>query len=57
MSSALNGLIIGLLFALIIVTGGWVGLLLAIVFGGVGFVAAGHLSGEIDLKALRGSRG
>lgn len=57
MSSALNGLLIGLLLALVVLMGGWVGLLLALVFGGVGFVVAGHLSGEIDLKALRGSRG
>lgn len=56
MISAINGLIVGLLIALIIVIGGWVGLLLAIVLGGAGFLVAGHLTGELNLKALRGPR-
>lgn len=58
MDNALKGMLAGLLLALAVVAGGLLGLLLAVVLGGVGFALAGHLSGELDLNALtRGRRG
>ena len=57
MNRATLGLIAGLLLAIATVTGGLLGLLLAIVLGGVGYAVGGHLDGEFDLpQILRGRR-
>ncbi|TWS20673.1 DUF2273 domain-containing protein [Tsukamurella asaccharolytica] len=47
------GIVIGLLVAIAIVTGGVVGFLLAIVLGAVGFALGAHFDGLVDLTALR----
>ena len=58
MTTSTVGLIAGLLLTIAIVTGGFVGLLLAIVLGGGGYLVGGHVDGELDLGALvRGRRG
>ncbi|SDU76853.1 hypothetical protein [Jiangella alkaliphila] len=46
------GLVAGLLLALAATTGGLGGFLLAIVLGLAGLAVAGHLSGELDVRAL-----
>ncbi len=58
MTTSTIGLIAGLLLTIAIVTGGFLGLLLAIVLGAVGYLVGGHIDGELDLGALvRGRRG
>jgi uncharacterized membrane protein len=58
MTNSTLGLVAGLLLTIAIVTGGLVGLLLAIVLGGVGYLIGGHVDGELDLRSLlRGRRG
>lgn len=58
MTTSTLGLISGLLLTVAIVTGGVLGLLLAIVLGGAGYLIGGHVDGELDLTALgRGRRG
>lgn len=58
MTTSTIGLIAGLLLTIAIVTGGLLGLLLAILLGGVGYLVGGHVDGELDLTALlRGRRG
>lgn len=52
MSGSTVGLLAGLLVALAAITGGLGGFLLAIVLGGVGYAAAGHLTGQFDLGEL-----
>lgn len=54
MNIPLSGAIVGILFALAALVGGWTGFLLALVLGLVGYVIAGSLSGDVDLKALAG---
>lgn len=58
MTTSTIGLLAGLLLTIAIITGGLVGLLLAIVLGGGGYLAGGQVDGEFDLRALaRGRRG
>ncbi len=58
MTTSTIGLIAGLLLTIAIVTGGFVGLLLAVVLGAAGYLVGGHVDGELDLGALvRGRRG
>ncbi|MEI7056517.1 DUF2273 domain-containing protein [Nocardioides sp. NPDC051685] len=58
MTNSTLGLVAGLLLTIAIVTGGLVGLLLAIVLGGAGYLIGGHVDGELDLRSmLRGRRG
>ncbi len=58
MSTSTAGLLAGLLMTIAIVAGGLVGFLLAIVLGGIGYLAGGQISGELDLGSLvRGLRG
>ncbi|MBC7275783.1 MULTISPECIES: DUF2273 domain-containing protein [Nocardioides] len=58
MTNSTLGLVAGLLLTIAIVTGGLVGLLLAIVLGGAGYLIGGQVDGELDLRSLlRGRRG
>lgn len=58
MTTSTLGLISGLLLTIAIVTGGLLGLLLAVVLGGAGYLIGGQVDGELDLGALvRGRRG
>ncbi|TQL67906.1 hypothetical protein FB381_1794 [Nocardioides albertanoniae] len=58
MTNSTLGLVAGLLLTIAIVTGGLLGLLLAIVLGGAGYLIGGHVDGERDLGSLlRGRRG
>lgn len=58
MTTSTIGLLAGLLLTIAIVTGGFLGLLLALVLGGAGYLIGGHVDGELDLNALvRGRRG
>jgi uncharacterized membrane protein len=50
------GLLAGLLLALAVTTGGFLGFLLAIVLGGAGLAVGAHLDGRIDLGAVLGGR-
>jgi uncharacterized membrane protein YeaQ/YmgE (transglycosylase-associated protein family) len=54
MNIPFNGAIVGILLALAAVLGGWTGFLLAVVLGVVGYVLAGSLSGDVNLRALAG---
>lgn len=57
MTNSTLGLVAGLLLTIAIVTGGLVGLLLAVVLGGAGYLIGGHVDGELDLgNLLRGRR-
>lgn len=56
MSTSTIGLLAGLLLTLAITTGGFLGLLLAVLLGGAGYLVGGQLDGEIDLAALRPGR-
>lgn len=57
MTTSTIGLLAGLLLTVAIVTGGFVGLLLAVVLGGGGYLIGGHIGGEVDLRAItRGRR-
>lgn len=57
MTNSTLGLVAGLLLTIAIVTGGLIGLLLAIVLGGAGYLIGGHVDGELDLGSmLRGRR-
>lgn len=58
MTTSTIGLLAGLLMTIAIVTGGLLGLLLAIILGGAGYLIGGQVDGELDLGALlRGRRG
>ncbi len=58
MTTSTLGLIAGLLLAIAIVTGGFLGLLLGLLLGGAGYLIGGHVDGQLDLGALvRGRRG
>lgn len=52
MSAPVIGMIAGLLLALAATTGGFGGFLLAVLFGLLGYLVAGQLSGKLDLGAL-----
>lgn len=56
MTTSTLGLLAGLLLTIAIVAGGLVGLLLAVVLGGVGYLVGAHLDGQIDLSELVRSR-
>ena len=57
MTNSTLGLVAGLLLTIAIVTGGLIGLLLAVVLGGAGYLIGGHVDGELDLSSLlRGRR-
>ncbi|WP_082600440.1 MULTISPECIES: DUF2273 domain-containing protein [Nocardioides] len=58
MTTSTLGLLAGLLLTIAIVTGGLLGLLLALVLGGGGYLIGGQVDGELDLGSLfRGRRG
>lgn len=55
MSNASVGLLAGLLLSLAAVTGGLLGILLALVLGGIGLAVGAHYDGSFDLSTvLRG---
>lgn len=56
MTTSTLGLLAGLLLTIAIVTGGLVGLLLAVVLGGLGYLVGAHVDGQIDLSELLRSR-
>lgn len=57
MTTSTLGLVAGLLLTIAITTGGLTGLLLAVVLGTIGYLAGGHVDGEVDVRALlRGRR-
>ena len=57
MNTSTIGLIAGLLVAVAVAVAGLTGLLLAIVLGGLGFLAGAQIDGRLDLAALlRGGR-
>lgn len=53
---AVIGLFAGLLLAIAVTTGGFLGFLLAIVLAGTGLVVGAHLDGKVDLIALLSGR-
>jgi uncharacterized membrane protein len=58
MTTSTLGLIAGLLLTIAIVTGGLLGLVLAVLLGGGGYLIGGQVDGELDLnQLLRGRRG
>ncbi|WP_370288333.1 DUF2273 domain-containing protein [Nocardioides sp.] len=58
MTTSTLGLIAGLLLAIAVATGGFLGLLLGIVLGGAGYAVGAHFDGQLDLgELLRGRRG
>lgn len=56
MTTSTIGLIAGLLLGVAAAAGGFLGFLIALVLGIVGYAAGGQLDGEIDLSALVGRR-
>lgn len=50
------GVLVGLLLTVVIVAGGFTGLLLAIVLGSIGWVAGAQLDGVVDVRSWIGSR-
>ena len=56
MTTSTLGLLAGLLLTIAIVAGGLVGLLLAVVLGGAGYLVGAHLDGQLDLGELLRSR-
>lgn len=56
MTTSTVGLIAGLLLAIAIATGGFLGFLLALILGGAGYLVGGHVDGEVDLSGLLGRR-
>jgi uncharacterized membrane protein len=54
MNNVMLGLLAGLLLALAVTTGGFLGFLLAIVLGGTGLAVGAHVDGRIDLGAILG---
>lgn len=56
MTTSTIGLIAGLLLGVAAAAGGFVGFLVALVLGVVGYALGGHYDGEIDLSALVGRR-
>jgi uncharacterized membrane protein len=58
MTTSTLGLLAGLLLAIAIVAGGFLGFLLAIILGGAGYLVGGQVDGELDVRELlRGRRG
>lgn len=56
MSTSSLGLLAGLLLAVAAATGGFVGFLLAVVLGAVGWLVGAHLEGRLDLGQWLRSR-
>lgn len=57
MKYSVLGLIAGLLLVIAATTGGFVGLLSAVILGAVGAALGAHLDGDVDLTSLmRGRR-
>lgn len=57
MTTSTVGLVAGLLLTLAVTTGGFTGLLLAVVLGTAGYLVGGHVDGELDVRSLlRGRR-
>lgn len=52
MKNSTLGLIVGLLLTIAIVSGGFLGFLLALVLGAVGYLVGRHLDGDVDLDAV-----
>jgi uncharacterized membrane protein len=57
MNNSVIGLFVGLLFALAVTTGGFSGLMVAVVFAAIGLAVGAHRDGRIDLGALLRSKG
>ncbi|PZU00042.1 MAG: DUF2273 domain-containing protein, partial [Gordonia sp. (in: high G+C Gram-positive bacteria)] len=49
MNNSVIGLFVGLLFALAVTTGGFSGLMVAVVFAAIGVAVGAHRDGRIDL--------
>ena len=56
MTTSTLGLLAGLLLTIAIVAGGLLGLLLAVLLGGAGYLVGAHLDGQVDLGQLVRSR-
>lgn len=56
MTTSTIGLIAGLLLGIAAAAGGFVGFLIALVLGVIGYAIGGHYDGELDLSALLGRR-
>lgn len=52
MNKALIFMLAGMILATAIAAGGFLGFLLALVFGSAGFLLGGQLDGDLDLGAL-----
>jgi len=50
------GLIAGLLLGIAAAAGGFIGFLIALVLGVVGYLLGGHYDGEVDLSKVLGGR-
>lgn len=56
MTTSTLGLVAGLLLTIAIVTGGLLGLVLAVLLGGAGYLVGAHVDGQVDLSQVLGSR-
>ncbi len=56
MTTSSIGLLAGLLLGIAAAAGGFVGFLVALVLGVVGYALGGHYDGEVDLGKLLGGR-
>jgi uncharacterized membrane protein YeaQ/YmgE (transglycosylase-associated protein family) len=56
MTASVAGLVAGVLLAIAALIGGWSGFALAVLFGFIGALVAGQLSGELDLTAVTRGR-
>ncbi len=56
MTTSTIGLLAGLLLGVAAAAGGFVGFLVALVLGVVGYLVGGHYDGEVNLGALWGGR-
>ena len=57
MTTSTLGLIAGLLLAIAITTGGFTGLLIAVILGVAGYLIGAQRDGELDLAAIVRGRG
>lgn len=56
MTTSTIGLLAGLLLGVAAAAGGFLGFLIALILGVVGYVAGGQYDGEVDLNQLFGGR-
>ncbi|WP_407343221.1 DUF2273 domain-containing protein [Pengzhenrongella phosphoraccumulans] len=56
MTTSTIGLIAGLLLGIAAAAGGFIGFLIALVLGAIGYGVGGHLDGEFDLAHVLGAR-